>query len=57
MDKIQRVVHDKVVPIAAGEAQQQLIKTAQLIRFEESGHGLFYEEKDRLTQALLSFVS
>lgn len=49
-------VHDKVVPIAAGEAQQQLIKGAQLIRFEESGHGLFYEEKDRLTQALLSFV-
>ncbi|MBW4646850.1 MAG: alpha/beta hydrolase [Goleter apudmare HA4340-LM2] len=50
-------VHDKVVPIAAGEAQQQLIKDAQLMRFEESGHGLFYEEKDRLTQALLSFVS
>ncbi len=49
-------VHDKVVPIAAGEAQQQMIKGATLLRFEESGHGLFYEEKDRLNQELINFV-
>lgn len=49
-------IHDKIVPIAAGEAQQQLIKGATLIRFEESGHGIFYEEKERLTLELINFV-
>lgn len=49
-------IHDKVVPISAGEAQQQLIKGATLLRFEESGHGIFYEEKERLTQELIKFV-
>lgn len=49
-------VHDTVVPIAAGEAQQQLIKGATLLRFEESAHGIFFEEKDRLVQELLNFV-
>lgn len=49
-------VHDKVVPIAAGEAQQLMIQNATLLRFEKSGHGLFYEEKDRLTQELINFV-
>jgi pimeloyl-ACP methyl ester carboxylesterase len=50
-------VHDKVVPIVAGEVQHQLIQGSTLLRFEQSGHGLFYEEKDRLSQELLSFIS
>ncbi len=32
-------VHDRVVPIAAGEVQQQLIPAAKLLRFAESGQG------------------
>jgi hypothetical protein len=27
-----------------------------LIRFEHSGHGLFYEEKDKVNAELMSFV-
>ncbi|PSR18250.1 alpha/beta hydrolase [filamentous cyanobacterium CCP3] len=49
-------VHDKVVPLAAGEAQNQLIPDSALLRFEASGHGIFYEEKNRLSQELLNFV-
>lgn len=49
-------VHDKVVPIAAGEAQEQMIKNAKLLRFEDSGHGIFHEEKERLTHELINFV-
>lgn len=49
-------VHDAVVPIAAAEAQQQLIKDANLLRFEESAHGIFFEEKDRLIQELVNFI-
>ena len=49
-------IHDHVVPMAAAEAQQQLIQNATLLRFEASGHGIFYEEKDRLTEELLKFI-
>lgn len=47
---------DKVVPFAAGEAQHQLIKNSKLVRFEESGHGLFYDEAEKLNRELHSFV-
>ena len=48
--------HDKVVPFAAGEAQHQLIKNSKLVRFEESGHGLFYDEAEKINRELHSFV-
>jgi non-heme chloroperoxidase len=49
-------IHDTVVPMAAAKAQQQLIQGANLLPFEASGHGIFYEESDRLSQELLNFV-
>lgn len=49
-------IHDNVVPMAAAKAQQQLIQGTILLPFEASGHGIFYEENDRLNQELLNFV-
>ena len=30
--------------------------TAKLVRFENSGHGLFYEEKEKFNDELLNFL-
>jgi pimeloyl-ACP methyl ester carboxylesterase len=49
-------VHDQVVPFALGEEQQRRIPGATLVRYEGSGHGLFYDEKDRLTEDLAKFI-
>lgn len=49
-------IHDTVVPIAAGEAQAQLIKGSKFLRFESSAHGIFFEEKERLVQELVNFI-
>jgi len=32
------------------------IRGARLIRFENSGHGLFYEEKDKFNTELMNFI-
>jgi non-heme chloroperoxidase len=51
-------VRDQVVPIGiSGEVLAAGIKGARLLRFEESGHGLFLDEKDRCNAELLRFVS
>lgn len=50
-------VHDQVIPIALGaEVQARLIPGAQLLPFEQSGHGLFHDERDKLNEELLRFV-
>lgn len=50
-------VHDQVAPIKiTGEVIHQSIHRSELVRFEQSGHGLFYDEKDKLNQALIDFV-
>jgi non-heme chloroperoxidase len=48
---------DKIVPFALGEQAANGIKGAQLIRFESSGHGLFYEEKEKFNEELTDFVA
>jgi len=45
-------VHDQVVPFAFAEQQQRLIVGSTLVPFEDSGHGLFADEADRLTNEL-----
>jgi non-heme chloroperoxidase len=50
-------VHDKVCPFALGEAQHRGIRNSVLIPFEESGHGLFYEQRDKLNSELAGFAS
>lgn len=49
-------VHDQVVPFALGEIQQQGIKGAKLIPFENSGHGTFYDEREKFNWQLTQFV-
>ena len=37
------------------EVQKSMIKGAEIFRFENSGHGLFYNEDDKLFEELLKF--
>lgn len=48
---------DQVCPFALAEALAAGIRGAKLVRFEESGHALFYEEREKFNAELTSFVS
>ncbi len=54
------VIHgdaDKTVPIkATGEQSAKLIKDSKLIVYEGSPHGLWFTDKEKLTQDLIDFV-
>lgn len=51
-------VHDQIAPVEiTAEVNHKGIKSSTLIRFEESGHGLFLDEKDKLNRELMRFVS
>jgi pimeloyl-ACP methyl ester carboxylesterase len=49
-------VHDKIVPIAIGEQALQSLENAYLVRFENSGHGLFVEEREKFNKELIKFI-
>ncbi|MBH5320939.1 alpha/beta hydrolase [Paenibacillus sp. GSMTC-2017] len=49
-------IHDKVVPFARGEETHKLIKGSQLVPFQYSGHGAFWEERDRFNKVLVQFI-
>jgi non-heme chloroperoxidase len=49
-------VHDKICPFPLAEAMAKGIKGASIIRFENSGHGLFVEEKDKFNDELATFA-
>lgn len=49
-------IHDQVVPFSEAEEQQRLIRHAQLVPFEYSGHGGFWEERDKFNQLVSQFV-
>jgi non-heme chloroperoxidase len=49
-------VHDKVCPFPLAEAQKEGIKNAKLVPFENSGHGLFWEERDKFNKELARFI-
>ena len=48
--------HDKIVPFELGEIQKQSIKNSILLPFEYSGHGSFYDERDRFNEELVNFI-
>lgn len=48
---------DRIIPFSFAEAQARLIKGATLVPFENSGHALFWDEKDRLAEELDKFAS
>lgn len=49
-------VHDKICPFPLAIAQNHGIKKSRLIPFENSGHGLFWEERDRFNKELVRFI-
>lgn len=50
-------VHDKICLPQLAIVQNEKIKNSKLIWFEYSGHGLFWEQRDKLNQALVDFIS
>jgi non-heme chloroperoxidase len=49
-------VGDKICPFAFAEEMANGIKKARVIRFENSGHGLLLEEKDKFNRELVEFA-
>lgn len=50
-------VHDQVCLFPLGVAQNEGIRGSRLVPFENSGHGLFYDEKEKFNEELMNFVS
>ena len=49
-------IHDKVCLFPLAEAQRQGIKNSKLVPFEYSGHGLFYDQRDKFNKELTQFI-
>mgnify|MGYP003737175987 FL=1 len=49
-------IHDKVVPFQLGEIQHRMIPNSRLVPFELSGHGVFYDQKEKFNDLLVRFV-
>ncbi|WP_166242964.1 alpha/beta fold hydrolase [Paenibacillus turpanensis] len=49
-------IHDKVIPFAQSQELSHKIKHAVLIPFHYSGHGPFWEERERFNHVLTQFV-
>jgi hypothetical protein len=49
-------VHDRVVSFQLAEEQHRLIRDSLIIPFYNSGHGLFYDEGDKLSEELDLFL-
>lgn len=49
-------VHDQVCKYPLALAQHQGIKNSRLVPFENSGHGLFYDERDKFNAELSGFA-
>lgn len=49
-------IHDKIVPFELGEIQKQNIENSKLIPFNYSGHGSFYDEKEKFNEELIKFI-
>lgn len=48
--------HDKVIPFAQAHELNQNIRNSQLVPFQYSGHGAFWEERDKFNQLLAQFI-
>lgn len=49
-------IHDKVVLFPLAEVQKQCIKNSKLVPFKYSGHGLFYDQRDKFNEELMNFI-
>ncbi|MFT4415108.1 alpha/beta fold hydrolase [Fredinandcohnia humi] len=48
--------HDKVIPFSQAIDLHQKIKSSQLVPFHYSGHGPFWEERNRFNQIITEFI-
>jgi non-heme chloroperoxidase len=49
-------IHDKVIPFAQAQELNHKIRNSQLVPFQYSGHGPFWEERDKFNQLLTQFI-
>ncbi|MBO1580449.1 alpha/beta fold hydrolase [Bacillus sp. XF8] len=49
-------IHDKVIPFAQALELNQKIRNSQLVPFQYSGHGPFWEERHKFNQLLTKFI-
>lgn len=49
-------VHDKVCMFPLAIVQKEEIKNSKLVPFENSGHGLFWEEYEKFNKELIKFI-
>jgi len=49
-------VHDKVIPFAQAQELNQKIRNSQLVPFQYSGHGAFWEESDMFNKVVMQFI-
>lgn len=49
-------IHDKVIPFPQAQELNKRIKNSQLVPFQYSGHGPFWEERDKFNQLLTQFI-
>ncbi|MED1384277.1 alpha/beta hydrolase [Bacillus mycoides] len=49
-------IHDKVIPFAQAQELNEKIRNSQLVPFQYSGHGLFWEEREKFNQLLAQFI-
>ncbi|MGA8942667.1 MAG: alpha/beta hydrolase [Thermoactinomyces sp.] len=49
-------IHDKVIPFSQAQQLKQRIKNSRLVPFKYSGHGPFWEERDKFNRLLQQFV-
>ncbi len=49
-------IHDQVCLFPLAEAQKRGIRNSKLIAFQDSGHGLFYDQRDKFNRELTQFI-
>jgi non-heme chloroperoxidase len=49
-------IHDKVIPFTQAQELKKQIKNSQLVPFHFSGHGPFWEERDKFNRLLAQFI-
>ncbi len=49
-------IHDKVIPFSQAQELNEKIKDSQLVPFQYSGHGPFWEERDKFNDLLTQFI-
>ena len=49
-------IHDEVCLFPLAEEQKKRIKNSKLIKFLNSGHGIFYDERDKFNEIIVNFI-